>query len=109
MQNRLIQTSQTGGQQYSDTSPCSIPWFCTFQLDEKKVHLEGEDEGSDSQSPDLPPVKLTLKLEKPSTGASFPPINPEMTSEELISVCEASCTDDGEISTSVFLEVSSAL
>jgi len=25
-QNRLIQTSQTGGQQYSDTSPFSIPW-----------------------------------------------------------------------------------
>ncbi len=27
LQNRLIQTSQTGGQQYSDTSPFSIPWF----------------------------------------------------------------------------------
>jgi hypothetical protein len=26
LQNRLIQTSQTGGQQYSDTSPFSIPW-----------------------------------------------------------------------------------
>ncbi len=25
LQNRLIQTSQTGGQWYSDTSPCSIP------------------------------------------------------------------------------------
>ncbi len=25
-QNRLIQTSQTGGQPYSDTSPFSIPW-----------------------------------------------------------------------------------
>jgi len=24
--NRLIQTSQTGGQQYSDTSPFSIPY-----------------------------------------------------------------------------------
>jgi hypothetical protein len=24
--NRLIQTSETGGQQYSDTSPLSIPW-----------------------------------------------------------------------------------
>ncbi len=24
--NRLIQTSQTGGQRYSDTSPFSIPW-----------------------------------------------------------------------------------
>ena len=27
LQNRLIQTSQTGGQQYSDPSPFSIPWF----------------------------------------------------------------------------------
>ncbi len=27
LKNRLIQTSQTGGQQYSDTSPFSIPWF----------------------------------------------------------------------------------
>jgi hypothetical protein len=26
-QNRLIQTSQTGGQWYSDTSPFSILWF----------------------------------------------------------------------------------
>jgi len=27
LQNRLIQTSQTGGQQYSDTFPFSIPLF----------------------------------------------------------------------------------
>ncbi len=27
LQNRLIQTSQTGGQWYCDTSPFSIPWF----------------------------------------------------------------------------------
>jgi hypothetical protein len=26
LQNRLIQTCQTGGQQYSDTPPFSIPW-----------------------------------------------------------------------------------
>jgi hypothetical protein len=26
LQNRPIQTSQTGGQQYSDTFPFSIPW-----------------------------------------------------------------------------------
>jgi hypothetical protein len=26
LQNRPIQTSQTGGQWYSDTSPFSIPW-----------------------------------------------------------------------------------
>ncbi len=27
LQNRRIQTSQTGGQGYSDTSPLSIAWF----------------------------------------------------------------------------------
>ncbi len=27
-QNRLIQTSQTGGQWYSDPSPFRIPWYC---------------------------------------------------------------------------------
>ncbi len=27
LQNREIQTSRTGGQQYSDTSPFSIPWY----------------------------------------------------------------------------------
>jgi hypothetical protein len=27
LQNSLIQTSQTGGQWYSDTSPFSIPWW----------------------------------------------------------------------------------
>ncbi len=27
LQNRLIQTSQTGGQWFSDTSPFSIPWL----------------------------------------------------------------------------------
>jgi hypothetical protein len=30
LQNRLIITSQTGGQQYSDTSPFSIPWTNTL-------------------------------------------------------------------------------
>ncbi len=30
---RLIQTSQTGGQQYSDTSPFSIPWFVNTRPD----------------------------------------------------------------------------
>jgi hypothetical protein len=35
LQNRQIQTSQTGGQWYSDTSPFSISWFIPgkpFQL-----------------------------------------------------------------------------
>jgi hypothetical protein len=31
-QNRLIRTSQTGGQWYSDTSPISIPWVNTTLL-----------------------------------------------------------------------------
>jgi hypothetical protein len=30
LQNRLIQTSQIGGQRYSDTSPFSIPWSSSF-------------------------------------------------------------------------------
>ena len=32
LQNRWIQTSQTGGQWYSDTSPFSIPWLNTLWL-----------------------------------------------------------------------------
>jgi hypothetical protein len=34
VQNRLIQTSQTGGQQYSDNAPFSIPWknICKHEL-----------------------------------------------------------------------------
>jgi hypothetical protein len=31
LQNRLIQTSQTGGQWHSDASPFSIPWL-TYPL-----------------------------------------------------------------------------
>jgi hypothetical protein len=30
LQNRLVQTSQTGGQWYSDTSTFSIPWLSTL-------------------------------------------------------------------------------
>jgi len=36
LQNRLIQTGQTGGQWYSDTSPFSIPWFVHLL----KTHLD---------------------------------------------------------------------
>ncbi len=37
LQNRLIQTSQTGGQQYSNTSPFSIPCiFCWIVSEELK-------------------------------------------------------------------------
>jgi len=33
LQNRLIQTSEIGGQGYSDTSPFSIPWCVSFLSD----------------------------------------------------------------------------
>jgi hypothetical protein len=32
LQNRLIQTGQTGGQWYIDTSPFSIPWLKGMNL-----------------------------------------------------------------------------
>ncbi len=32
LQNRLIQTSQTGGQWYSNSSPFSIPWFSCWNI-----------------------------------------------------------------------------
>jgi hypothetical protein len=37
LQNSLIQTSQTGGQWYNDTSPFSIPWLVrrTFVFEQK--------------------------------------------------------------------------
>jgi hypothetical protein len=31
LKNRPIQASQAGGQQYSDTSPFSIPWLNYFK------------------------------------------------------------------------------
>jgi hypothetical protein len=34
LQNRLIQTSQTGGHRYSDTSPFSFPCYATFSDEE---------------------------------------------------------------------------
>ncbi len=38
LQNRLIQTSQTGGQWYSDTSPFSIPWLNYAEILGKDAH-----------------------------------------------------------------------
>jgi hypothetical protein len=38
LQNRLIQTSQTG-QWYSDTSPFSIPWHRPYVISESKALL----------------------------------------------------------------------
>jgi hypothetical protein len=43
LQNRLIQTSQTGGEQYNDTSHISIPWFVIgkiFKADKKSETLK---------------------------------------------------------------------
>ncbi len=39
LQNRLIQTSQTGGQQYSDTSPFSIPCSIFWTSSENNEYL----------------------------------------------------------------------
>jgi hypothetical protein len=41
LQNRLFQTSQTGGQRYSDTSPFSIPWLGSqiFRLEKCNMDL----------------------------------------------------------------------
>ncbi len=36
LQNRLIQTSQTGGQWYSDASPFSIPWLKAVGHEDRK-------------------------------------------------------------------------
>jgi hypothetical protein len=41
LQNRLIQTCQTGGQQYSDTSPFSIPWQQHFPSLQSKLCYVG--------------------------------------------------------------------
>ncbi len=37
-QNRLIQTCQTGGQRYNETSPFSIPWFKFAQMWLCQIH-----------------------------------------------------------------------
>jgi hypothetical protein len=39
LQNRLIQTSQTGDQWYSDTSPFSIPWQKILVINETKWYI----------------------------------------------------------------------
>ena len=41
LQHRLIQTSQTGGQRYSDTSSFSIPWKKIFDFSTAQVALHG--------------------------------------------------------------------
>jgi hypothetical protein len=54
LQNRLIQTSQTGGQLYSDTSPFSIPWLEIFLQYAPFIHHSLHPE----------PVKLPLVREE---------------------------------------------
>jgi hypothetical protein len=40
LQNRLIQISQTGGQQYSHTSPFSIPWLSFSELFYRRAAID---------------------------------------------------------------------
>jgi hypothetical protein len=49
LQNRLIQTSQTGGQRYSDTSPFSIPWIQTCTRTERGEREKGGDEENEKR------------------------------------------------------------
>jgi hypothetical protein len=55
LQNRLIQTSQTGGQWYSDTSPFSIPWISAARSSQQKCVREKGKE-SDANSALIGPV-----------------------------------------------------
>ncbi len=52
LQNRLIQTSQTGGQRYSDTSPFSIPCLeqCSFNVDDVIISVCSKSEGMGSSN-----------------------------------------------------------
>jgi len=43
LQNRLIQTSQSGGQWYSDTSPFSIPWFMNCKEEQAMSVINGHE------------------------------------------------------------------
>jgi hypothetical protein len=45
LQNRLTQTSQTGGQWYIDTSPFSIPWRNVYIYKEREREREKEGRG----------------------------------------------------------------
>ncbi len=38
LQNRIIQTGQTGGQWYSDTSHFSIPWPCNYTRNKTRLN-----------------------------------------------------------------------
>jgi hypothetical protein len=42
LQNRHIQTSQTGGQRYNDISPFSIPWYLVTSLNSFIVPTPGD-------------------------------------------------------------------
>ncbi len=54
-QNRLIQTSQTGGQQYSDTSPFSIPW--------SELSKDQSETAKTSETPEVGAVEDTVEPE----------------------------------------------
>jgi len=51
LQNRLIQTSQTGGQQHSDTSPFSISWFAPGKPLQSNLILAGKNGDCPSGAP----------------------------------------------------------
>jgi len=51
LQNRLIQTSQTGGQQYSDTSPFSILWANHSKCKQKMTSFSGQASWAKMTSP----------------------------------------------------------
>jgi len=64
MQNRVIQTSQTGGQQYSDTYPFSIPWLnhsmSSFQLMDQDLRDVASPPNSDAATMTSSPQQRVL-------------------------------------------------
>jgi hypothetical protein len=67
LQNRLIQTSQTGGQGYSDTSPLSIPWLTILIPPLQLVFLDlGQ-----ANSTEVSPTQNVNKAEEPISLLTF--------------------------------------
>jgi hypothetical protein len=56
LQSRLIQTSQKGGQRYSDTFPFSIPWFSHHLIFGPALLEPGVDEQQRDETIDLDPM-----------------------------------------------------
>jgi hypothetical protein len=88
----------------------SITWLpIFFKVCDKKPSLRPEtkflvDSGNGNEDRKLPPVKLTLKLDKtgPARSAQVPPIDVGMTSRDLLSACASiEVAPDADISTSM--------